>query len=80
MEAWYDTVRRSAPFRSLPRSAYDAVLDLLAGRYPSDEFAQLRPRLVWDRETRTLQARPGALRLATTSGGTICLLYTSRCV
>ncbi|RLZ03629.1 ATP-dependent helicase [Kocuria tytonicola] len=71
VEAWYDTVRRSAPFRSLPRSAYDAVLDLLAGRYPSDEFAQLRPRLVWDRETGTLQARPGALRLATTSGGTI---------
>ena len=71
VEAWYDTVRRSAPFRSLPRSAYDAVLDLLAGRYPSDEFAQLRPRLVWDRETGTLQVRPGALRLATTSGGTI---------
>lgn len=71
VEAWYDTVRRSAPFRSLPHSAYDAVLDLLAGRYPSDEFAQLRPRLVWDRETGTLQARPGALRLATTSGGTI---------
>ncbi|GEC98135.1 hypothetical protein KVA01_02900 [Kocuria varians] len=71
VEAWYDTVRRSAPFRSLPRSAYDAVLDLLAGRYPSDEFAQLRPRLVWDRETGTLQARPGALRLAVTSGGTI---------
>ncbi|WP_144997141.1 Lhr family ATP-dependent helicase [Kocuria marina] len=71
VESWYDTLRRSAPFRSLPRSAYDAVLDLLAGRYPSDEFAQLRPRLVWDRETGTLQARPGALRLAVTSGGTI---------
>ena len=71
VEAWFDTLRRSAPFRNLPRSAYDAVLDLLAGRYPSDEFAHLRPRVVWDRETGTLQARPGALRLAVTSGGTI---------
>ncbi len=59
VEAWFDTLRRSAPFRNLPRSAYDAVLDLLAGRYPSDEFAHLRPRVVWDRETGTLQARPG---------------------
>ncbi|WP_345311061.1 ATP-dependent helicase [Kocuria gwangalliensis] len=71
VEAWFDTLRRCAPFRNLPRSAYDAVLDLLAGRYPSDEFAHLRPRVVWDRETGTLQARPGALRLAVTSGGTI---------
>ena len=53
------------------RSALEATLDLLSGKYPSTEFAELRPRLVWDRETGTLQARPGALRLATTSGGTI---------
>ena len=71
VEAWFDTLRRCAPFRSLPRSAYDAVLDLLAGRYPSDEFAHLKPRVVWDRQTGMLQARPGALRLAVTSGGTI---------
>ncbi|MGH3370143.1 MAG: DEAD/DEAH box helicase, partial [Nocardioidaceae bacterium] len=64
-------VRRSAPFTTLPRSAYDATLDLLSGRYPSDEFAELRPRLVWDRVTGTLSARPGAQRLAVTSGGTI---------
>ncbi|MDP9443366.1 MAG: DEAD/DEAH box helicase, partial [Actinomycetota bacterium] len=67
----YDLVRRAAPFATLPRSAYDATLDLLAGRYPSDEFAELRPRIVWDRVTGTLTARPGAQRLAVTSGGTI---------
>ena len=67
----FDLVRRSAPFTTLPRSAYDATLDLLAGRYPSDEFAELRPRIVWDRVTGQLSARPGAQRLAVTSGGTI---------
>jgi len=71
VEAWFDTVRRSAPFRSLPRSAFEATLDLLAGRYPSDEFAELRPRVVWDRDAGTLEGRPGAQRLAVTSGGTI---------
>ena len=71
MEAWFDTVRRSAPFAALPRSAYEAVLDLLAGRYPSDEFAELRPRIVWDRDAGTLTGRNGAQRLAVTSGGTI---------
>lgn len=64
-------VRRAAPFTQLPRSAYDATLDLLAGRYPSDEFAELRPRIVWDRVTGQLTGRPGAQRLAVTSGGTI---------
>jgi ATP-dependent Lhr-like helicase len=71
VEAWYETVRRSAPFAALPRSAYEGVLDLLAGRYPSDEFAELRPRVVWDRIAGTLTGRPGAQRLAITSGGTI---------
>ena len=64
-------VRRSASFAALPRSALEAVLDMLAGRYPSDDFAELRPRVVWDRLTNTLTARPGAQRLAVTSGGTI---------
>jgi ATP-dependent Lhr-like helicase len=64
-------VRRSAPFASLPRSILESVLDMLSGRYPSDEFAELRPRLVWDRVTGTLSGRPGAQRLAVTSGGTI---------
>lgn len=71
VEDWYETVKRSAPFRSLPRSAYEATLDLLAGRYPSDEFAELRPRLVWDRDNGTLTGRSGAQRIAVTSGGTI---------
>ena len=71
VEGWFETVKRSAPFRSLPRSAYEATLDLLAGRFPSDEFAELRPRLVWDRDQGTLTGRPGAQRIAVTSGGTI---------
>ncbi|WP_344339518.1 ATP-dependent helicase, partial [Kitasatospora putterlickiae] len=65
------TVRRAAPFATLPQSAFDAVLDMLAGRYPSDAFAELRPRLVWDRVAGTVSGRPGAQRLAVTSGGTI---------
>jgi ATP-dependent Lhr-like helicase len=64
-------VRRAAPFNGLTRSVLDAVLDMLAGRYPSEEFAELRPRLVWDRTSGTLRGRPGAQRLAVTSGGTI---------
>ncbi|MFF2243271.1 DEAD/DEAH box helicase [Arthrobacter sp. NPDC058130] len=71
VEEWFATVRRSAPFASLPRSAFEATLDLLAGRYPSDEFAELRPRVIWDRNAGTIEGRPGAQRLAVTSGGTI---------
>lgn len=71
VEEWFSTVRRSAPFSSLPRSAFEATLDLLAGRYPSDEFAELRPRIIWDRDAGTIEGRPGAQRLAVTSGGTI---------
>lgn len=71
VEGWYELLKRSAPFRSLPRSAYEATLDLLAGRFPSDEFAELRPRLVWDRDHGTLTGRPGSQRIAVTSGGTI---------
>ncbi|MFJ3613653.1 Lhr family ATP-dependent helicase [Streptomyces hydrogenans] len=64
-------VRRAAPFASLPESAFTGVLDMLAGRYPSDAFAELRPRVVWDRVAGTVTGRPGAQRLAVTSGGTI---------
>lgn len=71
IDEWFDAVRRSAPFATLPRSAYEAVLDLLSGRYPSDRFAELRPRIVWDRVSGQLSGRPGAQRLAVTSGGTI---------
>ncbi|MEV1109690.1 Lhr family helicase [Micromonospora sp. NPDC049751] len=64
-------VRRAAPFAELPDSALHAVLDMLSGRYPSTAFAELRPRLVWDRASDQLTGRPGAQRLAVTSGGTI---------
>ncbi|BCJ34906.1 DEAD/DEAH box helicase [Actinocatenispora thailandica] len=64
-------VRRAAPFAELPDSALHAVLDMLSGRYPSTAFAELRPRLVWDRSTERLSGRPGAQRLAVISGGTI---------
>lgn len=67
----FGLVTRSASYASLPRSAFEATLDLLSGRYPSDDFAELRPRIVWDRSTGKLQGRPGAQRLAVTSGGTI---------
>src|ERR1700682_350978 len=70
-DLWFDAVRRSAPFATLPRSAFEATLDLLSGKYPSTEFAELRPRLVYDRDAGTLTARPGAQRLAVTSGGAI---------
>ncbi|MEV3901298.1 ATP-dependent helicase [Mycobacterium sp. NPDC050551] len=70
-DRWFEAVRRSAPFATLPRSAFEATLDLLSGKYPSTEFAELRPRLVYDRDTGTLTARPGAQRLAVTSGGAI---------
>jgi ATP-dependent Lhr-like helicase len=64
-------LRRTAPFRDLTPAVFASLLDMLAGRYPSDAFAELRPRLVWDRREDVLRARPGAQRLAVTSGGTI---------
>ncbi|GEE02008.1 DEAD/DEAH box helicase [Gordonia spumicola] len=71
VDDWFDTVRRAMPYKSLTRDVYDAVLDLISGRYPSDEFAELRPRVDYDRSTGVLTARRGTLRLAVTSGGTI---------
>ncbi|SUA77111.1 putative ATP-dependent helicase Lhr [Nocardia otitidiscaviarum] len=70
-DAWFEVVRSTGSYAALPRSAYESVLDLLSGRYPSDEFAELRPRIVWDRDAGTLTGRPGAQRLAVTSGGAI---------
>ncbi len=64
-------VRGAAGFHELSDDLLNNVLDLLSGRYPSDEFNELRPRLVWDRVNQTLRARDGAKRLAVTSGGTI---------
>jgi ATP-dependent Lhr-like helicase len=64
-------VRRAANYRDLSRDALVAVLDMLAGRYPSTDFAELRPRLVWDREADVLTPTRGAAKLAVLSGGTI---------
>ena len=66
-----EVVRRAAPFAALPDSALHSVLDMLAGRYPSEQFGELRARITWDRVTDELRGRPGAQRLAVTSGGTI---------
>ncbi|GAA1396455.1 ATP-dependent helicase [Luteococcus peritonei] len=71
VEQVWELVRRADPFRRLPRSAFESVLDMLSGRYPSEDFAELRPRLVWDRVAGTIGGRPGARRLVSTSGGTI---------
>ena len=66
-----EMVRGAANFAEVSDEALFATLDLLAGRYPSDEFAELRPRILWDRVEQVIRARPGAQRLAVTSGGTI---------
>jgi ATP-dependent Lhr-like helicase len=64
-------VKQAYPFRDLSRAQLENVLDMLAGRYPSDEFAELRPRIVWDRSAGVIRARDGARRLAVTNAGTI---------
>ena len=64
-------VRRTAAFADLGDDVLHGVLDLLSGRYPSEEFSELRPRIVWDRIGGTVRARDGAQRLAVTNGGTI---------
>ncbi len=71
VEELFDTVRGASPYRDLPRSSFDAVLDMLSGRFPSDEFAELRPRIVWDRIAETLTTRSNARMLAVTNAGTI---------
>ena len=68
---WLATVRRAAPFVHLDQQVYRAVLGMLSGAYTSQDFTAFRPILVWDHQTGTLTARPGAQRLAVTSGGTI---------
>ncbi len=71
VDALYDLVRRAAPFAELPRGAFEGVLDMLSGRYPSDAFAELRPRLTWDRVRGVVSARQGASKLALLNAGTI---------
>ena len=67
----FETVRRAAPYESLTRDAFEAVLGMLAGAYPSDEFAELKARVAWDRETGRVEGRRDARTVAVTSGGTI---------
>jgi ATP-dependent Lhr-like helicase len=76
MERWpvddlYHAVRSAAPFAELSRPIFDGVLDMLSGRYPSDDFAELRPRVTWDRVNGTVVARQGAKRVAIANAGTI---------
>jgi ATP-dependent Lhr-like helicase len=71
VDALYALVRRAAPFAELTRGAFDSVLDMLSGRYPSDEFAELRPRITYHREERILEPRKGSKRLAIANAGVI---------
>jgi ATP-dependent Lhr-like helicase len=67
----YELVTRAHAFSDLSRAQLENVLDMLAGRYPSDEFGELRPRVVWDRTLGVVRGRSGARRLAVTNAGTI---------
>src|ERR1700729_28348 len=67
----YALVTRTHSYAELPRTQLENVLDMLDGRYPSSEFSELRPRIVWDRVAGTIRARPGARQLAVTNAGTI---------
>ena len=71
VDALYRAVRGAAPFAELSRAIFDGLLDMLSGRYPSDDFADLRPRLTWDRLKNDVTAREGARRVAVVNGGTI---------
>ena len=68
---WYHLTRRAWPYRDLAREVFDSVLDLVSGVYPSTDFAELKPRVVYDRVAGILTPRPGAQRVAVTNGGTI---------
>jgi ATP-dependent Lhr-like helicase len=67
----HELIRGAYPFADLSRTQLENVLDMLAGRYPSDEFAELRPRIIWDRTGGVVRGRQGARRLAVTNAGTI---------
>jgi ATP-dependent Lhr-like helicase len=67
----FSLVRRAAPFTTLTRATFDSVLDLLSGKYPSEEFAELRPRITWNRDANLLTPREGAKSLAILNAGTI---------
>jgi ATP-dependent Lhr-like helicase len=76
MDLWpvddlFAAIRRAAPFADLSRRMFEGVLDMLSGRYPADEFAELRPRVTWDRMQQTITGREGAKRVAIANAGTI---------
>ena len=71
VDALYALVRRAAPFAGLGRAAFEGVLDMLAGRYPADDFSGLRPRVVWDRKRGVVRAREGTQRVVVQNAGTI---------
>ena len=76
LDAWdvdevFQLIRRAAPYAALTRPVFEGVLDMLAGRYPSAEFAELRPRITWDRVRNRLTSRQGARNVAVINGGTI---------
>jgi ATP-dependent Lhr-like helicase len=71
VDALHAAVRGAAPFAELSRTVFENVLDLLSGRFASDDFAELRPRVTWDRVANTIIAREGAKRIAIVNGGTI---------
>jgi ATP-dependent Lhr-like helicase len=76
MDPWdadelFNVISRSAPYAGLPKSMFESVLDMLSGRYPSDEFVELRPRVTWDRVSGKITAREGARSVAVVNGGTI---------
>ena len=71
VDALFAAVERAAPFAELARGIFEGVLDMLSGRYPADDFADLRPRLTWDRVSNRLTAREGSKRVAVINGGTI---------
>ena len=64
-------MRGAAPYAGLSQAVFDGVLDMLAGRYPSDEFAELRPRVTWDRTRDWITPRSGVKKIAILNGGTI---------
>src|ERR1700730_15072628 len=76
MEPWdvadiFRVVQSAAPYAGLTLGAFESLLDMLSGRYPSDEFAELRPRLTWDRLANKLSTRQGARQVSIINGGTI---------
>ena len=76
MDPWdatelFNVIRSAAPYAAITRPVFESLLDLLSGRYPSDDFSELRPRLTWDRVGNQLTSRQSARRIAVVNGGTI---------